>query len=50
MKNAQNKKALKSPKWQFESPIPSLMRVVDGLISYYLIDKYLLLNLCAIML
>jgi hypothetical protein len=44
------KKALKSPKWQSESPIPSLMRVVDGLINYYLISKYLLLNLCAIML
>ena len=41
MKNAQNKKALKSPNWQAESPIPSLMRVVDGLINYYLITKYL---------
>lgn len=42
MKNAQNKKALKSPNWQSESPIPSLMRVVDGLINYYLIAKYLI--------
>ena len=41
MNNAQNKKALKSPNWQSESPIPSLMRVVDGLINYYLITKYL---------
>jgi hypothetical protein len=44
------KKAPKSPKWQFESLIPSLMRVVDGLINYYLDTKYLLFNLCAIML